>query len=155
MYKCVIVVALVATATFCILGISGQEPAVGISTQCLGCLCEAATNCNRTLTCRGNICGLFSITWNYWADAGKPTQPGETVDSPSAFTNCVNEPFCAARAVQGYMAKFGKDCNKDGKIDCIDYATIHKIGGYGCEGANLPEEFKQKLELCLQQVGNF
>lgn len=25
-----------------------------------------------------------------------------------AYTNCVNEPFCAAKAVQGYMAKFGQ-----------------------------------------------
>lgn len=97
-----------STPVFILLGISGQEPSAGISTQCLGCLCEAATNCNRTLTCRGDICGLFSITWAYWVDAGKPTQATESADAPNAFTNCVNEPFCAARAVQGYMAKHGK-----------------------------------------------
>lgn len=29
----------------------------------------------------------------------------------SAYSNCVNEPFCAARSVQGYMAKFGQVIN--------------------------------------------
>lgn len=26
----------------------------------------------------------------------------------TAYSNCVNEPFCAARTIQGYMKKFGK-----------------------------------------------
>lgn len=27
---------------------------------------------------------------------------------------------------------FFQDCNQDGVIDCMDYAAIHKLGGYGC-----------------------
>jgi len=43
-----------------------------VSELCLGCICEAASNCNRSLGCNGDVCGLFRITWAYWADAGKP-----------------------------------------------------------------------------------
>lgn len=58
------------------------------------------------MQCSGDVCGLFRITWAYWADAGKPTQPNEDKESATAYPNCANEPHCAARAVQGYMAKF-------------------------------------------------
>lgn len=34
----------------------------------------------------------------------------------SAYSNCVNEPFCAARTIQGYMNRFGQDCTGDGNI---------------------------------------
>lgn len=84
----------------------GSQEAPGMSVKCLGCLCEAASNCNRTLQCSGDVCGLFRITWAYWADAGKPIQPNDDPEAPNAFRNCVTEPVCAARAVQGYMNKF-------------------------------------------------
>jgi len=51
--------------------VSGQEQGP-VSELCLGCICEAASNCNRSLGCNGDVCGLFRITWAYWADAGKP-----------------------------------------------------------------------------------
>lgn len=39
---------------------------------------------------------------------------------------------CAEAAVRGYMAKWASDCNGDGKVDCLDYAAIHKVsvGGF-------------------------
>lgn len=48
-----------------------------ISKICLGCICEAASGCNTTLGCNGDVCGPFRITWAYWADAGKPTLNNE------------------------------------------------------------------------------
>lgn len=66
----------------------------------------------------------------------------------SAYANCVNEPYCAARAIQGYMAKFGQDCNADGLINCYDYAAIHKFGGYGCKSP-LPQEYANKFNACI------
>lgn len=39
---------------------------------CLGCICEAVSGCNTTFGCSGGVCGLFRITWAYWADSGKP-----------------------------------------------------------------------------------
>lgn len=75
---------------------------------CLGCICEAVSGCNQTLKCNGDVCGLFRITWPYWADSGKPTLNNEPQTTETAYNNCVNDPFCGAQAVQNYMAKFGQ-----------------------------------------------
>jgi len=61
--------------------IAGQDAGGPLSVECLGCICEAISNCNRTLTCSGEVCGLFRITWAYWSDAGKPVLQG---DNPTA-----------------------------------------------------------------------
>jgi len=124
-----------------------------VTDVCLGCICEAVSNCNVTLQCDGDTCGLFRITWAYWSDAGKPTNGGQIPDDPTAYTNCVTEPRCAARAVQGYMAKFGQDCNKDGIINCYDHMAIHKKGGYGCSG-ELPYDYANKFMQCIAAVQN-
>lgn len=50
---------------------------------CLGCICEAVSGCDRTLKCSDGVCGLFAITWAYWADSGKPTLRGEDKASGS------------------------------------------------------------------------
>lgn len=67
----------------------------------------------------------------------------------------MNEPFCAARAVQGYMAKFPQDCNNDGIVDCRDYAAIHKLGGYGCSSDNLPAFYVNRFDQCLKQASSY
>ncbi|OXU16760.1 hypothetical protein TSAR_014505 [Trichomalopsis sarcophagae] len=107
----------------------------GLNQVCLGCICEAASGCNTTIGCVGDICGPFHITWGYWSDSGKPTLNGQPASDNNAYANCVNDAYCAARAVQGYMEKYSQDCNNDGTINCDDYARIHYLGGYGCGGA--------------------
>lgn len=52
-----------------------------VTETCLGCICEAISGCNRTTTCAGDVCGLFRLTWAYWADSGKPTVGGEAPTS--------------------------------------------------------------------------
>jgi len=123
-----------------------------VTDLCLGCICEAISGCNRTLTCNADVCGLFRITWGYWADSGKPTLNGEPATSETAYQNCVLDPFCAANAVQGYMLKFGQDCNGDGVINCKDHAAIHFLGGFGCSG-ELPIRYKTVLQQCFAQIG--
>lgn len=138
--------------------IQHNEPVVSNPTPvtdiCLGCICQAVSNCNRTLACNGEVCGLFRITRPYWADAKKTVQNGETADSPGAFEHCVNEPLCAARTVQSYMSRFQQDCNNDGVINCYDHAAIHIHGGYGCS-APLPQHYSNTLQQCLAQAQNF
>ena len=48
--------------------------------ECLGCICDAASGCNTTIGCAGDVCGPFKITMNYWTDGGKPTLDGEAKD---------------------------------------------------------------------------
>lgn len=85
----------------------GQE-VVPLDQRCLGCICQAISDCNTNAKCDGSTCGLFRITWAYWADSGKPTQDGQGPEDQDAYPNCVNEPYCAARSVQGYMNRFAK-----------------------------------------------
>jgi hypothetical protein len=33
----------------------------------------------------------------------------------------------------------------------MDFAAIHKLGGYGCGGA-LPADYKEKMEKCLSET---
>lgn len=54
-----------------------QPQSEPISEICLGCICESISSCNRTLTCEGDVCGMFRITWAYWADSGKPVLEGD------------------------------------------------------------------------------
>ncbi|CAH2043334.1 unnamed protein product, partial [Iphiclides podalirius] len=148
--------ALVKFSAICMLiGLTAAD--VGIATDtpvtevCLGCLCQAVSGCQVGQQCDGDACGLFRITWAYWADAGKPTLAGSSPEAPDAYPSCTNDPYCAARTVQQYMRRFGQDCNGDGRIDCLDFAAIHKLGGYGCK-ADLPFKFYNTLTQCLDYV---
>ncbi|XP_014272957.1 lysozyme [Halyomorpha halys] len=144
LFQCAILpVLLFATSAF------GQVDPV--SELCLGCICEASSNCDRTLGCEGGLCGLFKMTKPYWIDANKPTIPLDSPAADGAFERCSTDSVCAAEAVKNYMAKFAQDCNNDGKIDCFDYAAIHRLGGYGCQG-QVDLKFSQIFRACQAQV---
>ncbi|KAL6264326.1 hypothetical protein P5V15_004435 [Pogonomyrmex californicus] len=139
---------IVATiiALFCVYTYAQNQP---VSRTCLGCICEASSGCNTTIGCRGNgVCGPFGITWAYWSDSGKPTLNDET-NTNDAYARCVNDVYCAARAVQGYMAKFSHDCTGNGVVDCEDYLRIHQLGANGCTG-QLNSKFENRFKLCLR-----
>ncbi|XP_063829397.1 lysozyme-like [Ostrinia nubilalis] len=122
-----------------------------VTEVCLGCICQAVSGCQSS-GCQGDHCGLFHITWPYWADGGKPTINNLPADHPDAFSSCANDPYCAARTVQNYMARFGQDCNGDGQVNCYDYMAIHKLGGYGCKGADLPFAYVNVFNQCVAAV---
>ncbi|KAI9576759.1 lysozyme-like isoform X1 [Glossina fuscipes] len=138
---------------FLLSSVTAQEKPV--TDICLGCICEAISGCNQTAICSGGVCGLFRITWAYWADAGKLTLGNDSIERELDYSNCVNDPYCAANTIQNYMTRFGQDCNDDKVIDCYDYAAIHKLGAYGCRG-DLPHQYYQVLDTCLKyhQSGN-
>ncbi|XP_076755004.1 invertebrate-type lysozyme [Xylocopa sonorina] len=124
-----------------------------VSRVCLGCICEAASGCNVTLGCDESVCGPFRITWNYWADAGKPTLDGQSSANENAYARCVNDPYCAGRTVEGYMTKFSQDCNGDGNVNCDDFIRIHRLGGYGCTGF-LNSKYEDTYMRCMQAYAN-
>ncbi|KAG5308744.1 LYS2 protein, partial [Acromyrmex insinuator] len=123
-----------------------------VSQVCLGCICEVSSGCNTTIGCSETVCGPFAITWGYWSDAGKPTLNSEPL-SDNAYAKCVNDPYCAAAAVQNYMTKFGHDCTGNGVIDCEDYLRIHRLGANGCTGA-LNSKYENRFKLCLRTFQN-
>ncbi|XP_049771471.1 invertebrate-type lysozyme 6-like [Schistocerca cancellata] len=101
--------------------------------SCFGCICEASSQCNPKLGCNNGVCGLFQITKPYWLDAGSPIVPGTSPDAEDAFERCTTHTFCALETVQLYMARYGKDCNNNGNVDCHDFALIHHLGP-SCDG---------------------
>lgn len=66
---------------FFIILASSNSTDLPVTDICLGCICEAASGCDRSIKCTGDVCGLFRITWAYWSDSGKPTLQGQTIDS--------------------------------------------------------------------------
>jgi len=137
-------IAVTIVALFCVY-ISAQL----VSQTCLNCLCEANTECNADVGCRESICGPFSITKYYWADAGKPTVNDiRSNDDDEDFRKCANDVNCAGRAVQGYMAKYSRDCTGDFVVDCDDYVRLHQLGPNGCTGS-LDSGFENKYKQCI------
>ncbi|GAB1869306.1 lysozyme [Camponotus japonicus] len=127
-----------------------EEP---VSQVCLACICEVATGCNTTIGCSGPLCGPYAITWGFWTDAGTPTLNNEPNDTDGAYSRCVNDLYCAARTIQGYMAKFNQDCTGNGVIDCDDYLRIYRLGAYGCT-APLDDKYEKRYKLCIATFGN-
>ncbi|XP_018020651.1 invertebrate-type lysozyme 2-like [Hyalella azteca] len=145
----------------------------GQSPNCLGCLCEASSGCNRTIGCSsfaGYHCGPFL---HARLDTAKTTKFTlnvniyeknneekiyffaifETFLYISAFEACANDIYCAADTVALYLKKFEQDCNGDGQVTCLDYALIHKIGGYGCRAPLPPNNpYFLALDHCLSVI---
>ncbi|KAF2881207.1 hypothetical protein ILUMI_24972 [Ignelater luminosus] len=103
-----------------------------LDTQCLRCLCFAATGCNLTLGCVNGYCGPYKIGRIYWADAGKVILPEDDVDRSGAYEDCALSYQCAQKIIKNYLIKYARDCNNDGRVNCADYSMINFNGGYQC-----------------------
>lgn len=47
-----------------------------------------------------------------------------------------------------------QDCNKDGVINCDDYAHIHILGGFGCAAPVDKTPFYKDYSVCRSQVAS-
>nr|CAD7397793.1 unnamed protein product [Timema cristinae] len=156
-----VVVALTALCTIFIVSRGHEQNFEPLSNLCLLCICEATSNCSKdslAASCdEGDTCGLYALTQAYWEDAGKlkvPDNPyvSEDRNITTEFGLCAQEPRCAEASVQNYMIRYAQDCNGDGKIDCFDYASIHRLGGFGCRGT-LDQAYSDKVQACSQAAG--
>ncbi|XP_011696023.1 PREDICTED: lysozyme-like [Wasmannia auropunctata] len=141
-------IAVTIIIVFCVYS-SGQQT---VSNLCLGCICEASSNCNVSLGCEGPVCGPFLITKQYWIDAGKIDlirgEPSDNDDDDS-YRSCVNDVFCAGLTVQAYMSKFRRDCTGNGIIDCNDYVRLHRFGASGCT-KSLHKIYERMYKTCIE-----
>jgi hypothetical protein len=104
---------------------------IGLTDNCLECICHGSSGCNFDITykCYGeDECGPYKIDYAYWYDAGYPGYKGNNDD----FHKCAKDRTCAEKTVRQYIAINAMDCNKDGTIDCMDYAALHKAGPEYC-----------------------
>ncbi|XP_042241677.1 lysozyme-like isoform X3 [Homarus americanus] len=145
------------TAAIMVIMVCSQAAENVVSSNCMGCLCEASTRCNASAGCTtpypgGYFCGAFLLSWAFWADAGKPVIKNDDPEKKGAFENCAFDLPCAAKAVRQYMKKFSADCNGDGEVTCIDFVRIHKYGVSGCRSP-LVGAFKTQYEECTTRLG--
>jgi len=133
-----------------IVAVTSQE----VSDKCLGCICEASTNCEQNHGCtEAGVCGPMLISWPFWADAGKYVIKGTSPNDKNAYSDCANDLYCSGATVRGYMAKYKKDCNGDGRIDCEDFARLHKLGYQSCDGSAITQsEYYSKFKSCAAAV---
>ncbi|KAJ9583155.1 hypothetical protein L9F63_022496 [Diploptera punctata] len=127
-----VLLLVVVTTTWGLLATRGRKNSIDME-LCMGCICEATSNCNLTFQCTRGLCGPFLISEIYWKEAGRPTITGDNPNRKGAYHKCVTEPYCAAATVHQYLAKYHQDCNGDGRIDCDDFARIHYMGGHQCK----------------------
>lgn len=157
--------SLIKTAITCVTAavvfvlVNGQANLnIAVDPNCLGCLCEASTQCNVSEGCHtpypgGYFCGPFLISWVYWADAGKPIIQNDDPSRKGAFENCVNDLYCAAETVRRYMKKFAEDCTGDGQVTCDDITRIHKLGYTTCtQGINSNDKFWLSYQQCKSRL---
>jgi hypothetical protein len=50
----------------------------------------------------------------YWRDAGQVVLPDDDPDRDQAFVDCAVDPACAQKAVENYMAKYGRVSSRAG-----------------------------------------
>lgn len=141
---------LIVLILICLTNVALKKIDTPVDLKCLNCLCQATSACDLREVCVDNGCGTYRITNNYWKEAGKPTINNESDKDPQAFINCANNPLCTYYAVQRYIAKYKKDCNGDGVINCDDFVAIHKLGR-NC-GAKLPETYKERYDFCSESL---
>ncbi|XP_046969446.1 lysozyme-like [Vanessa cardui] len=103
-----------------------------LTEACYRCLCHVSTRCLTSHECTGGYCGPFNISKVYWIDSGKVTLPDDDPIRSHAWEDCARSYYCSKRIIEGYLEKFGKDCNGDGVTNCFDYMMINGNGGYGC-----------------------
>ncbi|UYV81253.1 hypothetical protein LAZ67_20000486, partial [Cordylochernes scorpioides] len=120
---------------------------------------QASTECNLRQGCHNAggdayFCGPYTISWGYWAEAGKPGQDPSNVHEcvcVSDFEICLKDKQCAENTVRGYMARYGQDCDGDHEITCADYARMHKAGRYSCNGTWVDDTiYWQRIEECFE-----
>lgn len=63
-----------------------------VSSKCLQCVCEGATQCNLSARCHqpyvgGNYCGPFHLSFPFWRDSGKPVIGNDNPESEAGTYN--------------------------------------------------------------------
>ncbi|XP_075211175.1 lysozyme-like [Lycorma delicatula] len=122
-----------------------------VTNPCLRCLCEATSGCKKDMKCVDGYCGPFYISEPYWIDAYRPCVGTDKPLTPGEYGRCAEDLVCTGKTIKRYMTKYARDCTGDGRINCIDYAKIHRLGPYACKG-HINENFLEVMRVCLKRL---
>ncbi|XP_023326768.1 uncharacterized protein LOC111700169 isoform X2 [Eurytemora carolleeae] len=78
---------------------------LGLSDNCIGCICEASTRCDQATQCVGgnSFCGPFLISKSFWTDAGQCVIEGDNSQDPESWRRCSLDIICAANIIRSYI----------------------------------------------------
>lgn len=129
---------------------NGDDVDVPVPEYCLGCICRAASGCDTQTQCEGGACGPYRITKEYWIDSGNLTYNDHSPKEHESYVKCVTNFYCSVQTIQNYMKIFKKDCDRDGKILCDDFAAVHVLGASQCH-KKWPKNYKKRFDECKAQ----
>ena len=120
-----------------------------VSWKCIGCICEASSECNTQLGCENGFCGPFRISNAFFIDSEIAKEPNFAQYN---FQSCTLDPFCSAAAIRKYMAKYPRDCDNNQQQTCADFALVHKLGPDGCTNTQrvYDSEYWRRFTACLK-----
>merc|ERR1711983_474718 len=151
--------AVIILVSVFLITVSSQQyrcnpESAGLSDNCIGCICEASANCDKTAACinGGSLCGPFLISRGFWVDAGQCVLDNDNPSDPQAWRRCALDLVCAANTIRSYINRFGKDCNGDQLVTCEDYVMIHKNGGWNCGKSLQGSKFFNIFQECKDVV---
>jgi len=131
-------------------GVNKEDPWA----ECLRCICIGSSNCQVSgEICKTRPCGPYMITEGYWIDAGRPVLPNYQPTSNGAFAACASNKACSEETVKGYMSRYAQDCDRNGIIDCDDFARMHVLGAYSCTDSVAGKPFFPVYERCKARRG--
>ncbi|XP_056636029.1 uncharacterized protein LOC130444765 [Diorhabda sublineata] len=115
---------------------------------CVQCLCHARSGCWR----RQN-CARYSISEQYWRDAGALTVSNEENQDSDAFRRCMANENCIVGTIINYTGRFGDlDCNCDNVFDCKDRLAIH-LKGKNCDRPVYGSIYASRFNHCAARIG--
>lgn len=69
-----------------------------VDEQCLRCICHGRSGCYFMKNCAN-----YSISREYWVEAGRPTVVDDSPDDPASYENCKKDDNCIMRTMRGYI----------------------------------------------------
>lgn len=100
---------------------------------------------------------MFLISYDQWLTTGlsrelvtREALARDAAADERAFYECVTTRECSERLLAIFMARNQKDCDRDGRVDCYDYAAIHHSGLEQCASESLLDsQYWNDFNACL------
>lgn len=129
----------------CIGSVFSQQNSLP-SENCIRCLCHARTGCFILRNCAS-----YSISQDYWTQAGRPTVLDDDPNNAMSYTKCMQSDTCIMETIRGYIdSKIIKDCDCDNQMTCKDFAAIH-LKGDQCQ-SSFDVVKLNRLDQCLSST---
>nr|XP_022905649.1 uncharacterized protein LOC111417561 [Onthophagus taurus] len=115
--------------------------------KCIECVCHARTGCFNRMTCAS-----YSISMNYWHEAGSPTLNVNDPANTASYNACMRDENCILNTIKLYTDRYEKpECDCNDVYDCRDMLMIH-LNGQNCNKV-ISNDVRSRYNKCAQDNG--